>query len=759
MKLHFILTLCNKALLTAAFLLLVLRCADDQFMLESSELTASTDLTTTTVSSTGTVDCAGCDYVVPEGQPIVDGIALGLKPGNVIGLSADVLYTNITFQNIQGTPDQPIIIKNCGGTARINGTGTGFSIKTSNSKYFRITGGSQDQVYGIVITGGHMGVNLGGLSTNFEVDHLEIANSGFAGIMAKTDPSCDDATIRENFLMEEVYLHHNYIHDTGGEGIYAGNSWYTGMNTACGLRLPHEIHNISIFNNTVINAGWEAIQLGCATVGASIHGNRIENYGLVNKASQNNGIQIGSGTGGLCYDNLIKKGTGNGLIVMGLADNIIYNNIIDQAGNFGIFCDERESPGPGFKFLNNTIINPGSDGIRIYAELVPMNVIMNNIISNPGSYSTYVYPRSPEDAFVYKLSNEVKIEMANNYFTTDTESLKMVDLAQSDYRIDNTSPVVDAGADMSAHHNILTDFFGHSRLSGATHDIGAVEASQATPVPAANILPAVHAGADQTLTLPDNALYIEGTASDSDGFIVSYEWSQVSGATVTLDGIATPTLHATNLEAGIYGFRLLATDNAGGAQSDEVQVTVMSQLNQPPVANAGPNQSFVLPRSSTELHGIATDTDGTIQSYLWTQYGGPPAVIANATSANASVSGLVEGRYYFRLTVQDDDGATHYDNMLVKVEMNFAPVANAGPNRFLIFPESSIELFGSGTDADGKVVEYVWTQYGGAPAVITNANSPTATISGLTTGKYYFRLTVKDDDDATHYDNMLLKVE
>src|SRR5690606_37994072 len=122
----------------------------------------------------------------------------------------------------------------------------------------------------------------------------------------------------ENFLMEEVYLHHNYIHDTGGEGIYAGHSWFNGFETNCGVKYPHEIHNIAIHDNIVKNAGWEAIQLGCATEGASIHNNYVENYGTVNKRSQNNGIQLSAGTDGLCYNNVIRKGPGNGLAVFGL---------------------------------------------------------------------------------------------------------------------------------------------------------------------------------------------------------------------------------------------------------------------------------------------------------------------------------------------------------------------------------------------------------------------------------------------------------
>ncbi len=58
------------------------------------------------------------------------------------------------------------------------------------------------------------------------------------------------------------------------------------------------------------------------------------------------------------------------MIVLGYGDNVIFNNIIIDAGKNAIFCDERYTKGDGFKFINNTIINPGMDGILIYADLV-----------------------------------------------------------------------------------------------------------------------------------------------------------------------------------------------------------------------------------------------------------------------------------------------------------------------------------------------------------------------------------------------------
>jgi hypothetical protein len=448
---------------------------EDPILSTGSNTTAVTSETATPALAATTTACSTCTYVVPSNAYKIDGLALGLKPGDVICLSSLNKYTSLLFVNINGTATNPITITNCGGTVNINATGKSCGIKTQQSKYFRITGSSA-ATYGIKIYGANLGITLDYLSTNFEVDHIEAYKIGFAGIMAKTDPSCDDKTIRGNFTMRDISVHHNYVHDTGGEGFYVGNSFYKdGVNNAtCGRRLPHSIEGAKIFNNVVKNTGWEGIQLGSATVGAEVYNNTIENYGTKNVTNQRNGMQLGEGTGGLCYNNFIKSGPGNGLVVLGLGDNIIHDNVIVNAGSHGIFCDERYSPGPGFKFINNTIINPLQDGIRIYADLVPMNVINNNIIVNPGSYSTYNSPRTGNDAYVYKLSTAVKLTMTNNYFTRDINALKFSNATSFNYRLLSGSPAIDKGASITTY-NIAKDFYQQNRLRGTAVDIGASE--------------------------------------------------------------------------------------------------------------------------------------------------------------------------------------------------------------------------------------------------------------------------------------------
>lgn len=190
--------------------------------------------------------------------------------------------------------------------------------------------------------------------------------------------------------------------------------------------------------------------------------------------------------------------------------------------------------------------------------------------------------------------------------------------------------------------------------------------------------PSVSAGADKSITLPTNSLYIQGSASDADG-IASYTWTKLSGGTASLSGQTTSTLRAYNLVAGTYYFRLTVKDNKGYSKYDDMKVTVLSSssTNVAPVANAGADKTLTLPSNSIKLYGSAKDSDGTIVSYQWSQYGGPsPATISYATSPAATFSNLKAGNYYFRLTVKDDDGATDIDNVLVKVVNGTVSIIN-----------------------------------------------------------------------------------
>ncbi|MBS1933765.1 MAG: DUF4832 domain-containing protein, partial [Bacteroidetes bacterium] len=178
---------------------------------------------------------------------------------------------------------------------------------------------------------------------------------------------------------------------------------------------------------------------------------------------------------------------------------------------------------------------------------------------------------------------------------------------------------------------------------------------------APNQAPVANAGSSKTITLPTNSVSLDGSKSyDPDGTIASYNWTQTSGpSTATITGSTTATPTMSDLVAGKYIFRITVTDNSGATSSAQVNVTVNSAANIDPVANAGADQTIILPADSIVLDGTASQgsNGAAIVSYTWSQLSGPnTSNIASPTSGTTTVGNLVTGTYTFQLTVTDNNG-------------------------------------------------------------------------------------------------------
>lgn len=93
------------------------------------------------------------------------------------------------------------------------------------------------------------------------------------------------------------------------------------------------------------------------------------------------------------------------------------------------------------------------------------------------------------------------------------------------------------------------------------------------------------------------------------------------------------------------------------------------------------------------------------------------------------------------------------------VLLNKVPVANAGPAQNVTLPVSSVALNGSGTDEDGHIVGYIWSQITGpVTTLIANNGAASTSASGFVAGDYIFQLMVVDDDGATGVDSVAIKV-
>ncbi len=434
-----------------------------------------------------------CDHLISLQQLYVDGSKIKINPGDTICIEAGE-RTSLKLINFHGSPDSIIVFKNCGGEVIVRNNYVNYGISIEKSSFFRFTGTGDNNIqYGIKVLGtkaGASGLSIGNLSTNFEVDHIEIANTGFAGIFSKTDPKCDLSQNRGTFTQYQSIYRDNYIRNTGGEGMYIGHAFYSGLRKVCDgdtvVLYPSELNGVRVYNNIIDSAGWDGIQVGCATEDCEIYGNTVTNYGIAGVAAQHSGIQIGGGTTGKCFNNKVINGSGVGIAVFGIGNNDIFNNIVVNAGYnyfpndstkriYGMFCDDRETiPGSSFNFYNNTIVNSKSDGIRFMSVISRNNLFHNNIVIRPGSLLSYL--RIPKQSPYINVGskNGVDAIVSHNYFYKDASQILFADTLTYDYHLLENSPAIDSGLDLSN----LSFNFDHDNLYrpvGNGYDIGAYE--------------------------------------------------------------------------------------------------------------------------------------------------------------------------------------------------------------------------------------------------------------------------------------------
>lgn len=188
-------------------------------------------------------------------------------------------------------------------------------------------------------------------------------------------------------------------------------------------------------------------------------------------------------------------------------------------------------------------------------------------------------------------------------------------------------------------------------------------------------------------------------------------------------------------------------------------------VNQLPVADAGADQSFNLPKDSTFLNGEASsDTDGTITSFQWKKISGPVSFYIEETSASKTVlRSLAAGSYQFELRVTDNKGAVATDTVVIIVNeanaTNQSPGAHAGPDQTIILPDNSAVLTGNAsTDPDNNIVNYAWSKIEGPAVTIVDAHAIQTPITNLSEGVYRFELKVTDAEGLFSKDTVSIIV-
>ena len=194
----------------------------------------------------------------------------------------------------QRSPDRPLVITNFNGQVRVGGQGHYYLFVLSGGSNWIVTG-KYDPIsrtgdaafpghrgndytdtrgtYGILVDDdfhnfgtGNSGITVGSKvpvgivnppTSDFEISFVEIREVGFAGMSIKTD---DDGRVS----MDNVYIHDNYLHDIGSEGLYIGSTQ---------TQPQHPFNNLHIENNRILRTGTEALQIGQLGEGCEINNN------------------------------------------------------------------------------------------------------------------------------------------------------------------------------------------------------------------------------------------------------------------------------------------------------------------------------------------------------------------------------------------------------------------------------------------------------------------------------------------------------
>jgi len=269
---------------------------------------------------------------------------------------------------------------------------------------------------------------------------------------------------------------------------------------------------------------------------------------------------------------------------------------------------------------------------------------------------------------------------------------------------------------------------------------------------AAEGTPTADAGEDQAAA-GGTTVVLRGTAS-SEGGVMAYSWSQLSGPSVTLTGARTSAASFTapfvKADTALV-FQLTVTVN-GKEATDTVLVTV-SKSNRRPVAQ-GPNALTENERTLLTLDAEGNDADEDSLTFLWEQVGGPRVTLEGATTARLSFTTpevSADTLVAFRLLVTDADGAKS-EAVTVSItvkNVNRSPVSKPRKVAGALGGQTVTLDASTSTDPDGESLTYQWAQVSGAPVSLSSSTEAVVTFaapSSTSAQTFVFELTVSDKD-------------
>lgn len=211
-----------------------------------------------------------------------------------------------------------------------------------------------------------------------------------------------------------------------------------------------------------------------------------------------------------------------------------------------------------------------------------------------------------------------------------------------------------------------------------------------------NLAPTASAGSDLTVEEGTEVTLDATGSTDPDDDSLNYEWTQVSGPSVSVEDAATTTFTAPEVDEETLLYFEVAVDDGSVTETDRMTVTV-TDSNASPSADAGPDRTVRAGTTVTLDATGSTDPDGDSLSYAWTQSKGPSVTLSGSDTAEPSFEAPelgTETDFVFQVVV-DDGTRSATDTTTVTV----SPVETTGePTE----RSSTTASAGNTTESDGQ---------------------------------------------------------
>lgn len=169
-------------------------------------------------------------------------------------------------------------------------------------------------------------------------------------------------------------------------------------------------------------------------------------------------------------------------------------------------------------------------------------------------------------------------------------------------------------------------------------NLAACGGSSDEPIIAKNQKPIIQVAQSVSVDELSN-ISITANANDSDGSIATYDWAQISGPELSLEGRNSGTVSFIApdvFQDEVARLTLTVTDNLGATATADISVNI-TFVNQPPIADAGEDVKIFVNESLNLDCSNSHDNDQQTLTYQWKNYSGDVLTITHSDSCSTSV--------------------------------------------------------------------------------------------------------------------------